>query len=145
MRAASALSRLTGWIVSPVMPSASRLVASTRSRGQAASSSCTSSAVSAITCSQLSMSSSTGRSASAVVRRSTMSPVGAAENTPASRSPQSGDDGVRDLVVLGSAARSTKQISPSRVPAASTASRVLPAPPGPSSVTSRHVPSRAAT
>ncbi len=126
------------------MPSGSRLVASTRRSGQAASSRCTRAAVSAIRCSQLSTTTSSRRSRSAAASRSTGScRVFGDGNSPVSRSPSAARTacGTSDPSVSG--ARSTKHASSGA--AASIATRVLPMPPGPVRVTSRAVPSSSRT
>jgi hypothetical protein len=122
--------------VSPATPSGSRLVASMVTPGQARTSSTATSATAPSTCSQLSRQSSNRRSP---ICRASEAPAplprSVASTTPSAAATSSG-------TTIGSpvAARST-QWTPSGQPArcrvaTSTASRVLPQPPGPARVTS---------
>ena len=131
----------TGHSASPVIPSGSRLVARTRSSGQAREQPRPEPAAASITCSQLSRISSVapvGRARGSAVRRVRAGCPGPRQDAglAAARARRS-RPGQRGRRRPGRpAARSTKR--PRRPPApASIASRVLPAPPGPVSVTSR--------
>ena len=132
--------------LSPGMPSGSRLVASTRSRGQEASSRSTTSAAGSITCSQLSTSSNASRGRSHSTSRSigsTGSPLaGHVDDVPveqtvdgAERLHHAGQLGHRrEVHEPGAELRTSAAVDRSTT---SVASRVLPAPPGPTIVTSR--------
>ncbi len=130
---------------SPSMPSGSRLVATTRRRGQCASRRSTSAAASATRCSQLSMTRRVSRGSSASTSRSKPSraPPGAVGSSSrfASREPRTASSVGTRLSPSERGASSASQTPPGVVStssaASSQASRVLPAPPGPTSVTRR--------
>jgi hypothetical protein len=131
--ASSTASGGTRHTVSPGTPKGSRLVVSTATSGQDRSSSATTSAAPSRTCSQLSRQSSARRSRSSVAteraaptRGSTGTPSVAATSSATSSGP-----------VTASSSTHQTPSGHSAVAATCAASRVLPLPPGPASVTSR--------
>ena len=125
---------------SPARPSGSRLVASTRKPGAAASSRSVRSATSATTCSQLS-STSNREPMTAASRSTTVSAGPAISRTSIAACRASSSELLTDRASGVTAASSTKT-TPSEKrsatsAAAARANRVLPTPPGPVSVTSR--------
>ncbi len=122
----------SGHTRSPPMPSTSRDVASTRRRDVRPSRSSTTAATASTTCSQLSSTSSFGRASIQLASCSSPTPSAAAMagRTPASSSTPSSP---------------THHASTAAPSATSVARRVLPTPPGPTTVTSRSSASAAAT
>jgi hypothetical protein len=132
----------TGHRASPRIPSGSRLVASTRSLGQRPSRLSTSRAAASITCSQLSSTSSVWVADSASTRRLIASRgMAGGSSNPTSRRPSALVTACGTSPGSVTAASSTSHAPPgtsSAILAATVvASRVFPAPPGPTSVTRR--------
>ena len=123
---------------SPPTPSGSRLVARRRRLGQAARSTLASTAHASMRCSQLSRTSNVRRSHRNSIRESSTERPGA-DSTPRTLATVSATSSA-----LESGARSTRKSS-ARTRAVSSASRVLPDPPAPVSVTSRCSRSRRLT
>ncbi len=129
--------------VSPATRSSSRLVASTRISSQAVSSPAHSCAAAPITCSQLSSTSSSCRRASPCISASAAATPGCSGIPSAAATTAGTCTGSRTTDNSASHAPSANR--PATCLATSPASRVLPAPPGPVTVTSRLRSSKAAT
>jgi hypothetical protein len=133
----------TRQVTSPGTPSGSRLVARSRSRGQASRSRSATSAQRRARCSQLSSTSSSARSPIAAARpsRSLAAPAARTDNA-AAIAPETWPGSVSGA---SSTSHTPSGRPPTRPAAACSANRVLPQPPEPVSVTRRCPASRPAT